>query len=183
MESSSQFKHLVVGPLASLHTSSCSPWATGSSTCYWPLRSCQLYPVRVLQFPPWVHWMINCSSTPAMSLGCIITADSLKACYGAIGRAGGCYTSLDPFLESIAQTRKVIKADWVLELASKSSRRVNISVAQVATHKNKCKENQTTTTTKMNVKANRVKVLGKDIGWSAPHGRLGSPAMKEFGER
>lgn len=55
------------------------------------------------------------------ALDCIMTADSMKVCYGAIGRAGGRYTSLDPFLESIAQTRKVIKADWVLGPASKSS--------------------------------------------------------------
>ena len=26
-------------------------------------------------------------------------------------------------------------------------------------------------------------MLGKDIGWPAPHGRPGCPEMKEFGER
>lgn len=37
----------------------------------------------------------------------------MKICYGAIGRAGGRYTALDPFPES-QSTRKVVKPDWIL---------------------------------------------------------------------
>lgn len=48
------------------------------------------------------------------ALDCITNLDSTKTCYGALGRAGGKYTALDPFPEAIAQTRKVVKADWVM---------------------------------------------------------------------
>ena len=46
-------------------------------------------------------------------MDCITTVESTQACYGAIGRAGGRYVSLDPYSDHAA-TRKVVKADWVL---------------------------------------------------------------------
>lgn len=48
------------------------------------------------------------------ALDCITTGESMQLCYTAIGRAGGRYTALDPFPDLIAQSRKAIKADWVL---------------------------------------------------------------------
>jgi NADPH:quinone reductase-like Zn-dependent oxidoreductase len=48
------------------------------------------------------------------ALDCISTKDSMQICYSALGRSGGRYTSLDPYSEMVAGTRKVIKADWVL---------------------------------------------------------------------
>ncbi|KAI0802806.1 GroES-like protein [Xylaria sp. FL0064] len=48
------------------------------------------------------------------ALDCVTTAESMKLCYAAIGRAGGAYTGLDPFSQAVASTRKVVKADWVL---------------------------------------------------------------------
>ncbi len=48
------------------------------------------------------------------ALDCITSRDSIGICYGALGRAGGKYTALDPYPEAIAQTRKVVKADWVM---------------------------------------------------------------------
>jgi NADPH:quinone reductase-like Zn-dependent oxidoreductase len=47
----------------------------------------------------------------AYALDCITTVESMNVCSGAIGRAGGRYTSLDPFAGHAA-TRKVIKNDW-----------------------------------------------------------------------
>ena len=48
------------------------------------------------------------------ALDCITNEDSIRICYGALGRAGGKYTALDPYPEAIARTRKVVKADWVM---------------------------------------------------------------------
>lgn len=48
------------------------------------------------------------------ALDCITNQDSIKLCYGTIGRTGGKYTALDPYPEAIAATRKVVKADWVM---------------------------------------------------------------------
>ena len=48
------------------------------------------------------------------ALDCITSHDSIKICYGALGRLGGKYTALDPYPEAVAQTRKVVKADWVM---------------------------------------------------------------------
>ena len=48
------------------------------------------------------------------ALDCITNQDSIRTCYGALGRAGGNYTALDPYPEAVAQTRKVVKADWVM---------------------------------------------------------------------
>lgn len=48
------------------------------------------------------------------ALDCITSQDSIQLCYAAIGRAGGKYTSLDPYPEAVAKTRRVVVADWVL---------------------------------------------------------------------
>ncbi|EGX90051.1 zinc-binding dehydrogenase family oxidoreductase, putative [Cordyceps militaris CM01] len=48
------------------------------------------------------------------ALDCITNTQSIKICYGAIRRSGGRYTSLDPFPATIAATRKMVKADWVI---------------------------------------------------------------------
>ncbi|KAK7973542.1 zinc-binding dehydrogenase family oxidoreductase [Apiospora saccharicola] len=48
------------------------------------------------------------------ALDCISTVASMKLCYQAMGRLGGKYTSLEPYAESIAQDRKLIKADWIM---------------------------------------------------------------------
>ncbi|KAK4201206.1 Enoyl reductase LovC [Triangularia verruculosa] len=75
------------------------------------------------------------------SLDCITTVESMKICYAAIGRRGGRYTALDPFPDVVANTRRVVKADWVLGPV----------------------------------------MLGKDIGWPAPHGRPANPELSAFG--
>ncbi|KAL9109106.1 MAG: hypothetical protein Q9227_006197 [Pyrenula ochraceoflavens] len=49
----------------------------------------------------------------AYAVDCITQADSMRICYGAIGRAGGRYTALDPFPQALA-TRRVVKPDWIL---------------------------------------------------------------------
>lgn len=48
------------------------------------------------------------------ALDCISTAQSMQFCYSVIGRSGGKYTGLEPYSPSIAATRKLIHADWVL---------------------------------------------------------------------
>ena len=48
------------------------------------------------------------------ALDCITTRESMQICYASLGRTGGRYTALDPFPEDIADTRKIIKADWVV---------------------------------------------------------------------
>ena len=48
------------------------------------------------------------------ALDCITNADSIKTCYGALGRVGGKYTALDPYPEAIARSRKAVKAEWVM---------------------------------------------------------------------
>lgn len=50
----------------------------------------------------------------AYALDCITTVASMRVCYAALGRAGGRYTSLDPYPETVAATRKIVKAGWVL---------------------------------------------------------------------
>jgi NADPH:quinone reductase-like Zn-dependent oxidoreductase len=47
-------------------------------------------------------------------LDCISTTQSMEFCYSVIGRSGGRYTGLEPYSTSVAATRKLIKADWVL---------------------------------------------------------------------
>ncbi|KAJ5630744.1 zinc-binding dehydrogenase family oxidoreductase [Penicillium longicatenatum] len=75
------------------------------------------------------------------ALDCITSADSMAICYASIGRVGGKYTALDPYSETVAATRKIIKCDWVLGPI----------------------------------------MLGKDIGWPAPHGRAADMDMYAFG--
>ena len=48
------------------------------------------------------------------AMDCISTVASMQFCYQAIGRAGGRYTTLEPYSESVAQTRNTVKADWVM---------------------------------------------------------------------
>lgn len=48
------------------------------------------------------------------ALDCISTTASMQFCYEALGRAGGKYTALEPYAEAVAQTRKVIKPDWIM---------------------------------------------------------------------
>ena len=48
------------------------------------------------------------------ALDCITTTDSMRLCYAALSRAGGRYTALDAFSEAVAETRKVVRSDWVL---------------------------------------------------------------------
>ncbi|KAI6353343.1 hypothetical protein MCOR25_009028 [Pyricularia grisea] len=47
-----------------------------------------------------------------LALDCITTVESTTFCFGAIGRAGGTYVSLDPFAEHAA-TRAVVRTAWV----------------------------------------------------------------------
>lgn len=47
-------------------------------------------------------------------LDCIANTDSTRLCFAALGRAGGRYTSLNPFNPAIAATRKMVKCDWVM---------------------------------------------------------------------
>ncbi|RAL11484.1 zinc-binding alcohol dehydrogenase family protein [Aspergillus homomorphus CBS 101889] len=49
-------------------------------------------------------------------LDCISNLSSMQFCYQAMGRSGGKYTALEPYPASIAKTRTVIKADWILAL-------------------------------------------------------------------
>lgn len=48
------------------------------------------------------------------ALDCISTAASMEFCYQALGRTGGRYSTLEPYAEPVAQTRKVVKPDWVM---------------------------------------------------------------------
>lgn len=48
------------------------------------------------------------------ALDCITTIQSMSICYAALGRVGGRYTALDPYPETVAATRKVVKAEWVI---------------------------------------------------------------------
>ncbi|KAJ5712824.1 hypothetical protein N7493_009292 [Penicillium malachiteum] len=51
------------------------------------------------------------------ALDCATTTESMKLCYASIGRAGGRYTALDPFSATVAASRKVVKADWVMAIS------------------------------------------------------------------
>ncbi|KAK0728819.1 alcohol dehydrogenase [Lasiosphaeria miniovina] len=49
------------------------------------------------------------------ALDCVATAETTQLCYGAIGRAGGRYCSLEPFRAAVAQTRALtVDASWVM---------------------------------------------------------------------
>ncbi|KAK4199540.1 chaperonin 10-like protein [Triangularia verruculosa] len=54
----------------------------------------------------------------AYALDCVTQADTTKLCYESIGRAGGRYVSLEPFRETVAQTRALtISPSWVMVLS------------------------------------------------------------------
>jgi NADPH:quinone reductase-like Zn-dependent oxidoreductase len=48
------------------------------------------------------------------AIDCVTTSSSTQLCYNAIGRAGGRYTSLDPYSDVVAASRPSVKASWVL---------------------------------------------------------------------
>ncbi|KAK0732952.1 chaperonin 10-like protein [Lasiosphaeria miniovina] len=50
------------------------------------------------------------------ALDCVCQGSSMKFCYAAIGRAGGRYTTLEPFPQNM-HTRKRVKPDWLLGAA------------------------------------------------------------------
>ncbi|KAJ5611821.1 NAD(P)-binding protein [Penicillium herquei] len=50
------------------------------------------------------------------AMDCVCNTASMQFCYQAMGRSGGKYVVLEPYPESIAQTRKVINPQWVLSL-------------------------------------------------------------------
>ena len=50
------------------------------------------------------------------AIDCFCTSASMKFCYGAIGRAGGRYTTLEPYAEQ-SLTRKRVNPEWILSLA------------------------------------------------------------------
>lgn len=47
------------------------------------------------------------------ALDCFCEGSSMKFCYAALGRAGGRYTTLEPYSEH-SHTRKMVKPEWVL---------------------------------------------------------------------
>lgn len=54
------------------------------------------------------------SNSLRYAVDCITTPDTMALCYRAIGRAGGRYTSLDPFPTHVAATRRAVTPNWVL---------------------------------------------------------------------
>ncbi|KAF3769435.1 GroES-like protein [Cryphonectria parasitica EP155] len=56
-------------------------------------------------------------NTLAYALDCVATAETTQLCYGAIGRAGGRYATVEPFRDAIAAQRPhTIKPSWLLAL-------------------------------------------------------------------
>ncbi|KAE9373520.1 GroES-like protein [Stipitochalara longipes BDJ] len=55
-------------------------------------------------------------NTLAYALDCVSLADTTQLCYGAIGRAGGRYVSLEPFRESITAARPTVEPSWLMVL-------------------------------------------------------------------
>ncbi|OBT72928.1 hypothetical protein VF21_07781 [Pseudogymnoascus sp. 05NY08] len=54
----------------------------------------------------------------AYALDCVSQVDTTQLCYASIGRAGGRYVSLEPFRDTVAQTRALtIEASWVMVLS------------------------------------------------------------------
>ena len=53
----------------------------------------------------------------AYALDCVSLADTTELCYKAIGRAGGRYVSLEPFRETVTQTRPTIEPSWLMVLS------------------------------------------------------------------
>ncbi|KAL7935508.1 GroES-like protein [Trichoderma chlorosporum] len=53
----------------------------------------------------------------AFTLDCVSQADTTQLCYGSMGRAGGRYVSLEPYRETVAQSRALtIQPSWVMVL-------------------------------------------------------------------
>ncbi|KAI0376192.1 GroES-like protein [Hypomontagnella monticulosa] len=55
-------------------------------------------------------------NTLAYALDCVSLAETTQLCYGAIGRAGGRYVSLEPFREAITSARPTVEASWLMVL-------------------------------------------------------------------
>lgn len=55
----------------------------------------------------------HCGNALEYAVDCVAEDSTMKFCYAAIGRAGGKYTALNPFNDTLA-TRKVIQPDWIL---------------------------------------------------------------------
>lgn len=53
----------------------------------------------------------------AYALDCVSLADTTNLCYKAIGRAGGRYVSLEPFRETVTQTRPTIEPSCLMVLS------------------------------------------------------------------
>ncbi|SPO05364.1 related to toxD gene [Cephalotrichum gorgonifer] len=53
----------------------------------------------------------------AYALDCVTQADTTQLCYAAMGRAGGRYLALEPYRDTIAQTRPLtVEASWMMIL-------------------------------------------------------------------
>ncbi|KAG6364986.1 hypothetical protein INS49_006591 [Diaporthe citri] len=51
------------------------------------------------------------------ALDCVTQADTTQMCYASLGRAGGRYVALEPFRDSIAQSRSAtVEASWLMVL-------------------------------------------------------------------
>ncbi|KAH7032559.1 chaperonin 10-like protein [Microdochium trichocladiopsis] len=54
----------------------------------------------------------------AYTFDCVSQADTTQLCYSAMGRAGGRYVALEPFRDTVAQTRALtIEPSWVMVLS------------------------------------------------------------------
>lgn len=47
-------------------------------------------------------------------LDCVGTAQSATLCYATFGRAGGTYVGLEKYSETVAASRKAVRADWAM---------------------------------------------------------------------
>jgi len=53
----------------------------------------------------------------AYTFDCVSQADTIQLCYLAMGRAGGRYVALEPFRDTVVETRALtIKPSWVMVL-------------------------------------------------------------------
>lgn len=55
-------------------------------------------------------------NTLAYAIDCVSQADTTQLCYGAIGRAGGRYVSLEPYRETITSTRPTVTPSFAMGL-------------------------------------------------------------------
>ena len=53
-------------------------------------------------------------SSLALVIDCVATVQAATLCYAAMGRGGGRYVSLEKFPDSVAHTRRAIRASWVM---------------------------------------------------------------------